>query len=304
MKKNKFYPLSLLFFLCIAFTSCNEEKILYSGNEYVMFTDSLYYMPVTPDADKTFDVVVSATKKYHTDRTYGVELVVNRSNAIEGRHFELLTNNVTIKAGELTGVVPVKGLYDNITYGDSLALTLRLLAPKNESWALYGKETNVSLVKCPPFSVDHFTGNLKFFASFPFNQSVISFYVKSERLNDSTLLIKGPFNDKYDLKVRFKDNKENSFETSLTVAEQPAFADAGVGRVYMRTVDSNPSFYSTHMRSLYMYLDMFVPEVGTFGVYQYMFKWVPQSEVDAANNSTNTPFMMKNAAFDLKKNND
>ncbi|MEG1586569.1 MAG: DUF4984 domain-containing protein [Bacteroidales bacterium] len=304
MKKNKFYPLSLLFFLCAALTSCNEEKVLYGGNEYVMFADTLYYMPVTPDAEKTFDVVVSTTKKDNKDRTYGVELVVNKSNAIEGRHFELLTNNVTIKAGELTGVVPVKGHYDHIAYGDSLALTLRLLTPKNESWDMYGKETNVSLIKCIPFSIDDFTGNLKFYASFPFDQSVISFYVKSEKLNDSTLIIKEAFSSKYDLKVRFKDNKVNPLETSLSVAEQVVFADAGVGRVYASTVDTKPSFYSSHMRSLYMYLDMFVPEVGTFGVYQYMFKWVPQSEVDAANNSTNTPFMMKNAAFDLKKSND
>lgn len=301
MKKLNIYSLSALLLLVLTFVGCSEEKMLYSGNEYVMFADTLHYMPVTPNDGKIFDVVVSTTQKANYDRTYGVELVINKSNAIEGRHFELLSNNVTIKAGELTGSIPVKGIYDDIIYGEELVFTLRILASNDAIWDLYGKETKVSLIKCPKFSIDDYTGNLKLYATFPFSTQNVSFYVKSEKLNDSTLLIKQPFSDKYDLKVRFADNKNNPFEDGLSVSEQIAFSDVKYGRVSTQTVVSMPSYYITEARSLFMYMDMFVSGVGSFGTYRYIFKWVPQSEVDAANNSTNTPFMLQDGAFGLSK---
>lgn len=301
MKKLNIYFLSTLMLLLLAFTGCSEEKTLYSGNEYVMFADTLHYMPVTPNVGKTFEIVVSTTQKVNYDRSYGVELVVNKSNAIEGRHFELLSNNVTIKAGELTGSILVKGIYDDIIYGEELIFTLRLLTSKEDVWDLYGKETKVSLIKCPKFSIDDYTGNLKLYASFPFSNENVTFYVKSEKLNDSILLIKQPFSDKYDLKVRFSDNKNNPFEDGVSVNEQIAFSDVTYGRVFTKTVTSNPSYYITEARSLFLYMDMFVTEVGSFGIHRYIFKWVPQSEVDAANNSTNTPFILQNGNFGLSK---
>lgn len=281
-------------------TGCEEESIKFAGNDYVMFSDTLHYMPVTIEAEKTFNVPVSMTKASNEDRIIAVELVTNKSNAIEGHHFELVSNNVLIKAGELAGNVQIKGFYDNITYGDSLAFTLRLLTGKNQVWDMYGKETNISLIKCIPFSIDNFVGNLKMYASFPFSNEVVNFYVKGVKQDDSTLLIKEAFSSRVDLKLRFKKNDVNPFEDGLLVPEQMAFVDAGYGQVFTRTVDVAPSFYVSQLRTLCLYMDMFVPQIGSFGVYQYMFKWVPQTEVDAAQNSTGTPFLLSREAFDFK----
>lgn len=300
MKKRNLYPLALLFLFMACLTSCQEEKTLFSGNDYVMFSDTLHYMPVTESVEKTFNVHISTTTVSKEDRNFAVELVMNKSNAIEGYHFDLVSNNVLIKAGELSGQVAVKGYYDNIVYGDSLAFTLRLLAPKNQIWDMYGKETNVSLIKCIPFSIDRFVGNMKMFASFPFSQDVVNFYVKSYKQDDSTLIIKDAFSGKYDLLMRFRKNDVNPFEDGLVVPEQVAFTDAGYGQVMTNTVDAAPSFYVSHLRTLCLYMDMFVPQTGSFGVYQYMFRWVTQEEVDAANNSTGTPFMMNKEAFDFR----
>lgn len=295
MNKIIFYPLSLLLLFTVLFSSCEKEDSLYSGNDYVLFADTLAFMPVTEDVNRTFDVEISATKVSNVDRNYAVELVVNKTNAIEGHHFDLVTNNLTIKAGELSGKIKVKGYYDNIVYGERLEFTLRLLAPKEQKWEIYGDEARFSLIKCPKFDINKFAGNLRMFAAFPFSQQTTSFLLKSEVLDDSTLVVKAPFDSRMDLKVRFHSNATNPFQDAITVFEQQAFPDVSNGIVYVRSVDTRPSYYITEARVFALYLDLFVPKLGTFGVHQYLFRWVPQSEVDSENNSTGTPFTLEKA---------
>lgn len=285
----------MLLLFTVFVSSCSKEDVLYSGNDYVLFADTMAYVPVTEDQNKTFDVEISATKVSGVDRNYAVELVVNKSNAIEGHHFDLVSNNLTIKAGELSGKIQVKGYYDNIVYGEKLEFTLRLLAPKDQKWELYGDEAKLSLIKCPKFDINKFAGNLRMYAAFPFSQSMTTFLLKSEVLNDSTLLIKAPFDSRMDLKVRFHTNENDPFQDAVTVFEQQAFPDVSNGIVYVRSVDTRPSYYVTEAGMLNLYLDLFVPQLGTFGVYQYLFKWIPQHEVDAENNNTGTPFTLDRA---------
>lgn len=295
MKKIIFYPLSLLTLITAVFSSCDKEEVTFSGNDYVLFSDTLAYMPVTEDENRTFDVEIAATKVSNVDRNYAVEMVVNKTNAIEGHHFDLVSNNLTIKAGELSGKVKVKGYYDNIVYGEKLEFTLRLLAPKNEKWDLYGDESRVSLIKCPKFDINKFAGNLRMYAAFPFSNKMINFLIKSEVINDSTLLLKAPFDPRIDLKVRFHNNANNPFENRITVYEQEVFPDLSNGMVFVKTVDIKPSNYITEARTFALYLDVFVPKLGSFGVHQYIYRWVSQSEVDAESNDTGTPFTLERA---------
>lgn len=84
-----------------------------------MFSDTLYSYPVQ-DTDDYFDVPVSATQVCGYDRTFGVEVVDKNSNAIEGKHYELQSSTITIKAGERAANVKVRGIYKNIDITDSL----------------------------------------------------------------------------------------------------------------------------------------------------------------------------------------
>lgn len=295
MKKTIFNPLLLLVLFTAVFSSCTNEDVLFSGNDYVMFSDSLTFMPVTPVEDNYFEVEVAATKISSVDRNYAVELVINKSNAIEGHHFDFVTKNLTIKAGELSGKIMMKGYYDNIVYGKKLEYTLRLLAPKEQNWDIYGNESRVALIKCPDFDIEKFTGNMRMYAAFPFSDKFINFFVKSEKLDDSTLVIKRPFDNAYDLKVRFHSNKNNPFEDKVTMFEQVAFPDASNGQVYVKSVETVTSYYITEGRLFDLYLDVFVPKLGTFGVHRYLFQWVPQSVVDLENNETGTPFTLDRA---------
>ena len=75
-----------------------------------MFAEQEQYFLVEQDQDY-FRVMVSATAKSKHDRTFGVEVIDKGSNAIEGLHYRLLSNSVTIPAGELAGEVRVTLLF-------------------------------------------------------------------------------------------------------------------------------------------------------------------------------------------------
>ena len=78
---------------------CDQDKVLYNGRNYLMFSDTLYHYAVQESNEK-LEVPVSATRRADYDRTFAVEVVDKESNAGEGKHYRLLSNTVTIKAGE------------------------------------------------------------------------------------------------------------------------------------------------------------------------------------------------------------
>ena len=118
--------LCLVFALLLALIGCDEERTTYTGPNYIMFSDTLYVLPVQDNVEY-FDIPVSATRTSSKDRTLAVEVIDKKSNAIEGIHYTLESNTSTIKAGELATNVRVRGIYDNISVSDSLGLALRLV---------------------------------------------------------------------------------------------------------------------------------------------------------------------------------
>ena len=83
----------------IALSGCDQDKVLYNGSSYLMFSDTLYTYAVQ-ETNEIFNVPVSATKSVDYDRTLAVEVIDKESNAVEGKHYRILSNTVTIKAGE------------------------------------------------------------------------------------------------------------------------------------------------------------------------------------------------------------
>ena len=95
------------------------------------------------ETNEIFNVPVSATVPADYDRTFGVEVIDKESNAVEGKHYKILSNTVTIKAGELSTNVAVEGIYKNMDISDSLGFALRLIIPETEQWSLYKNEAKV-----------------------------------------------------------------------------------------------------------------------------------------------------------------
>lgn len=302
MMKKGIYSLCMLF--TILFVGCDSKEMLYSADSYVMFADSALVMPVTVDAERTFDVVVGTTQAMDYDRNYVVSVDVDHSNAIEGYHFDLLNKNVRIKAGERSGIVTMKGYFDHINRTDSLAVTLKLICDKDVKLNIYGDKTNVFLYKCYPFDIDDYIGDMRMTCTFPFSSDETkNFLVKSEKIDDHTMLIKAPFDDSYDLKVKFLTTENDPMNDEITVAEQEVFTDSGYGLIYAQSVVSNPSFYIAADRGVVLYLNMFLPKVGSFGTFLYIFKWLTPYEAEAEKNGFTPPYDIRTqpVGYSLKK---
>ncbi len=145
--------------IALCLTACSEKigDNIYAGPEFVMFSDTLSTCPVFESAVPfSVPVVASTVTKY--DRTFGVQVIDSKSNAIEDYHYRLESNTVTIPAGETRADIKVIGIYENLEASDSLGFALELLMPEQLESPLYGKSTNVVLMKSCPFNINSFTG--------------------------------------------------------------------------------------------------------------------------------------------------
>lgn len=278
-------------FLTSLLSSCSEDESrnYYSGESFIMFEDSAYMMPVT-EVDEVFEVAVGMTKAMDHDRYVAVAVDPQKSNAIEGYHYTIESNNVLIPAGQLSGKVRVHGIYKNInSVDDSLAITLKILADKSDLSDMYGNTTNVRLRKIRPFNIDDYVGDMLLTCTFPFStSSVTRFYVKTEKIDSHRLRIKKPFEDSRDIMITFHEDKSNPFDQSISVKEQIAFTDERFGPVSMSSVEGAPSYYLPENRAFVLYMEAYLSNVGSFGAYYYIFEWVSHDRIIANDNGLST----------------
>ena len=285
---SKFFIFALWLMTVVA---CDNDKIYFTGPNYVMFADSLLDMPVTENEELLFEVVIGATHTSNVDRNYIVDVDLKRTNAIEGYHFDIISRNVTIKAGERTTKVLLKGYYHHMNVEDSLAVTLCFLGNEDEFTELYNDWTNVRLHKCMPFNIDDYTGNMRMTCTFPFSTtSVTTFLVTTEKKNDSTLIVKSPFDDSHNLTLKFHTAKDDPFDTTIDMTEQIAFTDSYYGEVAMSTIECVDSYYLPSERAFVLILNVFIPKIGSFGNYYYIFEWVTPEQAEAEKNGISNPY--------------
>lgn len=285
--KNKFTIIVSLAILVILGVGCEPSEILYSDEEYAMFEDSVLACPVM-DNDTIYSIYISSTVASDHDRNYAVQILEKKSNAIEGYHYKLVSPNVTIKKGELAGCIQLKPNYKNFKSSDSLCVTLQLLAPKEQKLNLYKDEVNIQLVKCPPLDVNLFTTNAKFYATFPYSESEFTVsYIKTEKVNDHRLLLKKPFDTMHDLYIDF--DYSDVLNPVVKVPEQIAFLFGSYGEISVRSSVISPSWFypDKEDRKILMYLEFFIPTVGSFGTHRYIVEWVDESEIEDNNNQIN-----------------
>lgn len=134
-------------------TGCKEEYKTYSDAEYVLFADTLATYAVLKHQDysryrspRPSRAITTAHSAWRSS-TQG-------SNAVEGKHYRLLSNTITIKAGSRKADVQVRGLYDNIEDTDSLGFILKLVMPEQLKWDLYHDRTKVVMQKSCPYDIN------------------------------------------------------------------------------------------------------------------------------------------------------
>lgn len=281
----------------LAAVACNERYTTYSDAEYVMFADSLS-TNVVESGNNCFEVPISSTIARSYDRTFGVEVVDEGSNAIEGRHYRLRSNTVTIPAGELATAVEVEGLYDNIEPTDSLGFVLRLVMSEQLKWDLYkdSDRTKVVMYKGCPFDRNSFTGyavlSSLFLRDYPGENASYQRVVKCDPhpTEPDMIIIRNCFFDGYDITLRL--HGERVAEPKITMdADQVVSDEASVfGQILGDNhilCDDSPyyeSYFNSCQRFAVLWLHVYVEDlgepIGTVGHYYNVLEWISDEEAE------------------------
>ena len=279
----------------IAFSGCDQDKVVYSGPNYLMFSDTLYTYAVQ-ETNEIFNVPVSATVPADYDRTFGVEVIDKESNAVEGKHYKILSNTVTIKAGEMSTDVKVQGLYKNIGITDSLGFALRLVIPDTEQWSLYKNEAKVVMQKICPFDIKNFKGYCKVTSSYLssdyYPKKVDLRLVTSDIVEgkENTIVVHDLYFDGYDMEIKF--NLKDVLEPLVEMEEQicgstgEAFNTIhGDGKLRLNQPTAYTSFYSTNENFILQYVTMSVNNkdgsyYGTVGTFVNVLEWISEAEAE------------------------
>ena len=284
--------MTLAFLAVASMSSCKERYVTYSDAEYVMFADTLATYPVQKDVEY-FSIPVVSTVVRDYDRTYGVEVVDNGSNAIESLHYRLQSNTITIKAGENRADVLVHGYYDNIEATDSLGFTLQLVMDENLVMPLYGNQTQAVLMKSCPFDINDFTGYCVLTSMFLYNYSATGSYQRLVRTEihpteDNMIVCKNWINDGYDVTMTF--NASDPLKPLVTMDADQVASDEGsfFGISYGddKILVTNSSLYDSIFypcgRYLYIWTEMYVEKlgepVGTVGHFYNIMEWISDEE--------------------------
>ena len=294
---KKIYFILSAFVAMAAMVACDEEYVTYNDAEYVMFAEEQSTNMVLADQEY-FTVPVASTVACDYDRTFGVEVVDKGSNAIEGKHYRLLSNSVTIPAGELAADVKVAGLYENIEPTDSLGFVLKLVMPEQLKFNLYegSDQTKVVMYKSCPFDRNNFTGwcilTSMLLRDYPGDNQSYQRLIRTEAhpTEPNTVILRSAFYDGYDLTITF--NPENPANPLVTMDKDQVVSDEA--SVFGQILGDNhilgthsfyyPSYFNScqHFVELWMqvYVENLGESVGTVGHYYNILEWISDEEAE------------------------
>ena len=283
--------------LTLGFVSCDEEYVTYSDAEYLMFAQEQSINMVLADQEY-FTVPVSSTVACDYDRTFGVEVVDKGSNAIEGKHYRLLSNSVTIPAGKLAADVKVAGIYENIEATDSLGFVLKLVMPEQLKFDLYegSDQTKVVMYKGCPFDRNNFTGwciiTSLLLRDYPGDNLSYQRLIRTEAhpSEKNTVILRSCFYDGYDITITF--NPENLANPLVTMDKDQVVSDEAsvfgqiLGDNHILTTHSSyyPSYFNSCQRFVELWNHVYVENlgqmVGTVGHYYNILEWISDEEAE------------------------
>ncbi len=204
--------MSMLTLLMCAITSCGDaERPSYEGQTISCYSDTLTVLAVQNN-EEVFDIPVAATEACSYDRTVAVEVIDKKSNAIQGKHYTIESNTITIR--------PVNGLP---TYA-SAVITMPSQPPirwGSPCVCSRSKPTNgicmkgamkpeLSCRNALPFDINLFNGYAVLTSTYmqEFMSNVDNRLIKAiiDPEEENTIIMKDFFYDGYNVKIRFTTN--------------------------------------------------------------------------------------------------
>ena len=294
MRQLSLYILTAVAVLVAA--SCQESHTTYSDAEYVMFAEP-ESVNIIQEGARTFSVPVASTVACDYDRNFGVEIIDSKSKAVEGLHYTVASNTVTIKAGQRVADVEITANYDEMKSLDTLNIALKLLLPEAVKWELYGDETNVKMVKAGTWSEDKFTGwcivTSAFLYTYPGNNTSIQrlIYTEKHPSEKNSVIMHSLLYDGYNVTLRFAT--DDPAKPYITMDEDQVLGDSreifymvhGDGKVLVKSSPYYASYYNALDRFALLYLYIHVMDLGEeYGVVDpyalNSLEWVSDEEAD------------------------
>ena len=297
MNMKKIYFILSALVAISTMVACDEEYVTYSDAEYVMFAEEQSTNMVLADQEY-FTIPVASTVACDYDRTFGVEVIDKGSNAIEGKHYRLLSNSVTIPAGKLAADVKVAGLYENIEPTDSLGFVLKLVMPEQLKFDLYegSDQTKVVMYKSCPFDRNNFTGwcilTSMLLRDYPGDNPSYQRLIRTEAhpTEQNKVILRSAFYDGYDLTITF--NPENPANPLVTMDKDQVVSDEA--SVFGQILGDNhilgthsfyyPSYFNSCQHFVELWMQVYVENlgvtVGTVGHYYNILEWISDEEAE------------------------
>lgn len=273
--------------MAFALLACNTERTTYNETNFILFSAEEHTLGVI-DSQEWFEIPITATRTADYNRNVGVEVIASESSAIEGLHFIVESNTVTIPAGKLTTALRIKGMAENIPIDVQPKIILNLVINEEETWDVYGTRCEVTLQRCCPFDINNFAGYAKITSTWLMQyMNTDSRLVETEvDAATNTLTIKSMFYEGYDIKVSLDDS--DPLAPRVIVPEEQVLGSTGEafgtiygnGKLMMSEPTGYTSYYGTCENFMVLYSMMYVDNVGTVGTFVNIFEWISKEEAE------------------------
>jgi hypothetical protein len=275
--------------ICIALAlgACRADYTIDVKPDFVMFSSEDYTLGVM-DSEEWHEIPISATKIVDYDRNIGVEVIWAESSAIEGLHYVVESNTLTIPAGKLTTALRIRGIAENIAVGEELTICLNLVLDQENVSELYSTRSEVKLQRCCKFDINNFVGYAKITSTWTMQ------YMNSDALlvctelgeKKNSIVVKNMFYDGYDIEVEFDDS--DPLEPRVMMADAQVVGSTGEafgtiygdGKLLMSEPTGYTSYFGTCENFMVLYTMMYVENVGTVGTYVNIFEWISEDEAE------------------------
>ena len=275
--------------ICIAFalSACRANYTMDVNPDIVMFSSESYTLGVI-DSEEWLEIPISATKTVDYDRNIGVEVLWAESSAVEGLHYVVESNTLTIPKGKLTTMLRIRGIVENIAVGEELTIHFNLVLDQENVSDIYGTRSEVKLQRCCKFDINNFVGYAKITSTWTMQYMNSDARLVRTELGEkeNSIIVKDMFYDGYDIEFSFDDS--NPLEPRVIVPDAQVVGSTGeaFGTIYGdgKLLMSEPTGYNSYFGAcenfMVVYSLMYVENVGTVGTYVNIFEWVSDDEAE------------------------
>jgi hypothetical protein len=279
----------LIFSIALLVSACSHEETTPNQENYILFTQQSHTLGILNDQE-WFEIPVVATQSLSHDRNIGVEILVAESSAIEDKHFEMESHNLTLRADKLTTSVRIRGIAQAITPNVPLELKLRLVLDSENVNDKANIETTITLKRCCEFDINNFEGYAVITSTWSMqymNTDSSLVHTHADEKEEGVVVIENMFYEGYDIRVKLHSDDRLNPIAELCGAQVLGSTGEAFGTIYgngklmmSAAPEEYLSYYSTCENFLLLYTEMYVEEVGTVGYFGHILEWISDDEAE------------------------